>query len=183
MTSPTHSRPRQPRKLGRRQVAAFLALGVLAGGAGAATNAAFTDTGFASATAATGTLDITLNGGQHETSGAALNLSALGGTFEPGTTKTQAVTLRNAGTIDSKVAITPQGLAAPLSTNLNIKVSAGGSVLYNGVLSNLSAVTTLGGGASAALSIELSAPTSMPNTLQGKSTPIILVFNASQASL
>ncbi len=176
----------QGRRLSRPQLAggALVAAAVIGVG-GAATNAAFTSSAVVEAQVATGTLDININGNQG-TADAPYVIPLPAGKFEPGLSKTVALELRNTGSIDATVsgASVVSGTASGLAGQLQAKVTAGGVTLYSGSLDKLALTgVDLAGGATKALSLEISAPVGLANTFQGKADVVTLTVTASQASL
>lgn len=170
----------------RKLTAAALALGLAAalGGAALATNAAFTDEAYMSASPTTGTLDIKLNGADHATQVAAMPLATLGGAYEPGTVKTQTLTLRNEGTIPTTVDITQIGDSA-LGAKLQIEVKNGETVLYSGLAASGQKIgeVALGAETDATVSIKVTAPVTLANVDQGQTATLTFGMSASQTSL
>lgn len=164
----------------RLQVAAVVgALGL--GSAGVASMALFTDDATVKVTAASGTLDITVNGDQGNPTPKQVTLPL--SVFKPGDTTTTTLTIHNAGNLPAtlQVAIAgtgPTALGAQLDATLTAAGVTPATAKANGV--HLDAVP-LTAGADVPVTLTLSLPANTANSWQGVTDTLTITSTATQA--
>jgi predicted ribosomally synthesized peptide with SipW-like signal peptide len=196
-----HAAQRRPIRFRSRsvQVRALLSVGILLGGGGVATLAAWSDNATATTTFSTGNIDLKLNSNDTITIPNLTNL-------RPGSTQAVAIAVSNTGTLPVTYTVVGAGTGT-LGPALTAAVYTGGTPTNpaGGTTSSCSgtAITTTGASApsvvgtlvgtgrplagatgtpqviaSEALCVLFTLPTTAPTTLQSQSTNITLTFTA-----
>lgn len=111
------------------------------------------------------------------------------GNLAPGESVARDIIVQNSGTLDLKYRVTAAIPAADdptLFNGLEVKLEAGASVLYDGLLSGLTGnalvQSPLASGGSETLTFTITLPTTADNTYQGTAANVTFTFQATQPS-
>jgi len=163
---------------------AVLGLGVVALTTTVST-AAFTDSASVTASAAAGTLDVTVNAQQGNPTPVAVTLPL--GLFKPGDTTSTTVQVKNTGTLPAAVTTALSGssataLGAQLDAVLTATPASGAPTTASGKAVSLPlGAVVIAPGATVPVQLTLTLPASTDNSWQGKTDTLTVTFNAGQA--
>ena len=170
----------------RGALRATLALLSIFGFGAIATLATFTDSGAQPVSFSTGNVDIKFDAANAEDPTALVGLALTNA--KPGDSKTQAILVKNAGTLGFGYTISYTAGAnydAGLAGALTVNITQGATTVYNGTLAGLvatpTAVRSLAVAGSESLSFVVTLPSSAGNSVAGKTANGSFVFTATQS--